>query len=60
MPRPMADPARETPAPQDIPLGQRLFDNLHLLLALGLAVMVVLYTGWGMWEALTLPKATLP
>ena len=21
---------------------------------------IVLYTGWGMWEILTLPKATLP
>lgn len=51
------------PAPQDIepiPLGQRLYDNVFLLLAVGLVVMFVLFTGWGMWEILTLPAGTLP
>ena len=43
-----------------IPLGQRLFDNVFLLLAAGLVVMFVLYTGWGLWEILSLPTATLP
>ena len=47
-------------APEAVPRGQRFFDNIHLLLALGILIMVVLYTGWGMWEILTLPKATLP
>jgi len=56
----MHDPARDEPAPDAIPAGQRFFDNIHLLLVLGIVVMVVLYTGWGMWEVLTLPKATLP
>jgi hypothetical protein len=56
----MPDPVREAPVPEPIPLGQRFFDNIHLLLVLGIVVMAVLYTGWGMWEALTLPKATLP
>jgi hypothetical protein len=46
--------------PDDIPRGQRFFDNIFLLLGLGLLVMIVLYTGWGMWEILTLPPATLP
>ena len=51
------------PAPQDtepIPLGQRLYDNVFLLLAVGLGVMFVLFTGWGMGEILTLPAGTLP
>jgi hypothetical protein len=42
------------------PLGQRLFDNVFLLLALGMLVMFVVYTGWGMWEILSLPQGTLP
>lgn len=42
------------------PLMQRLFDNVFLLLALGLVVMFVVYTGWGTWEILTMPKGTLP
>ncbi len=45
---------------EPIPLGQRLFDNVFLLLGLGLLVMLVAFTGWGMWEILSLPPATLP
>jgi hypothetical protein len=51
--------APEAP-PGKIPLGQRLYDSPFLLLAVGLVVMVVLYTGWGLWEILSLPEATLP
>lgn len=43
-----------------VPLGQRLFDNPFLLLILGIVVMVLFYTGWGLWEVLSLPEATLP
>jgi hypothetical protein len=43
-----------------VPLGQRLFDNMYLLLALGLAVMFVVFTAWGMWEILSMPTGTLP
>lgn len=54
----------ETPdptAPQEpVPLMQRLFDNIWLLLVAGLVVMFVVYTGWGMWEILTMPQSTLP
>ena len=50
----------DAPDPQTIPLGQRLFDNVFLWLAAGLAVMLIVYTGWGLWEVLTLPQATLP
>lgn len=42
------------------PLGQRLFDNVFLLLAVGMLIMFVVYTGWGMWEILSMPQATLP
>jgi hypothetical protein len=50
----------EMPPPEAIPLGQRLFDNVFLLLGLGLLVMFVLYTGWGLWEILSLPSGRLP
>ena len=56
----MTDPATREGPPEPVPLGQRLFDNIFLLLGLGLLVVFVLYTGWGMWEILTLPPATLP
>ena len=49
-----------TAPPEPIPLGQRLFDNVFLLLALGLLIMFVLFTGWGMYEITSLPPATLP
>ena len=50
-------------APQDqekVPLGQRLMDNPFLLLVLGLVVMLVFYTGWGLWEIHSLTAAPLP
>ena len=47
-------------APEVPPLFQRLFDNMWLLLALGLIIMLVVYTGWGMWELLSMPAGTLP
>lgn len=51
----------DTPSPdENIPFGQRLFDNVFLLLAAGLFIMLVLYTGWGLWEILSLPEALLP
>ncbi|MGK7310789.1 MAG: hypothetical protein ACN0LA_00990 [Candidatus Longimicrobiales bacterium M2_2A_002] len=45
---------------EEIPLGQRLYDNWWLLLVAGLLVVGVTYVGWGLWEILTLPQATLP
>jgi hypothetical protein len=48
------------PDAERVPLGQRLFDNVYLLLALGVLVMLVVFTGWGMWEILSMPKDTLP
>ena len=46
--------------PERIPLAQRLLDNPFLLLALGLLVMFVFYTGWGLWEIMKLTPAPLP
>ena len=54
-----SDPVSE-PAPESVPLGQRLFDNWLLLLIAGIAIMVLIYTGWGVWEVLTIPPALLP
>jgi hypothetical protein len=51
--------ARETDA-QPMPLGQRLYDNWLLLMVAGIVIMAVIYTGWGLWEVLTLPAAELP
>lgn len=45
---------------EPVPLGQRLFDRPFLLLLAGLLVMFLFYTGWGLFEILTLPQATLP
>jgi len=46
--------------PRQIPFFQRLYDRPFLLLAIGFGVMVVLFTGWGLWEVMSLPTATLP
>jgi hypothetical protein len=55
------DPSPNAPnASERVPLGQRVFDNMYLLLALGLLVMLVVFTAWGLWEILAMPKGTLP
>jgi hypothetical protein len=57
----MSSPPPRSPAEQEeIPLGQRLFDNWVLLLVAGLVVMIVFYTAWGMWEVLSLTPSPLP
>jgi hypothetical protein len=45
---------------EQVPLGQRLFDNVFLLLGAGLLIMLLFYTGWGLWEITTLPAGDLP
>jgi hypothetical protein len=45
---------------QPVPLGQRLLDRPFVLLLAGLLVMFGFYTLWGLYEILSLPKATLP
>ncbi len=44
----------------EIPAMQRFFDRPFLLLALGMLVILVFYTGWGLYEIMTLPTSTLP
>jgi hypothetical protein len=45
---------------REVPLGQRLYDNWVLLLVAGILVVSITYVGWGLYEILTLPEATLP
>ncbi len=52
--------AKTNEPPEEIPLGQRLFDRPFLLLAACLVVMFVFYTGWGLWEMSSLTDAPLP
>lgn len=52
--------ATPLPPPPEIPLLQRLYDRPFLLLALGVIIVFVLFTGWGIWEVMSLPTATLP
>jgi hypothetical protein len=55
-----APPTRSPHDDAPVPLGQRLFDRPFLLLAVGLVVMLVFYTGWGLWEINSLGPAPLP
>jgi len=45
---------------EEIPLGQRLYDSPFLLLIAGILIMFICFTGWGLWEILSLPPAPLP
>jgi hypothetical protein len=40
-----------------VPLAQVFFDNMFLLLVLGLAVPIVFYTIWGLLEIASIPLA---
>ena len=54
------DTSPRAPRPDSpVPLGQRLFDNMFLLLAAGLLIMFLFYTGWGLWEITSLPTGAL-
>lgn len=48
------------PDPAAIPLGQRLCERPFLLLVVGIVIMAVFYTGWGLVEIATLTQAPLP
>jgi hypothetical protein len=43
-----------------IPLGQRLFDSHFLLLIACMVIMFGFFTGWGVWEIMSLEPAPLP
>lgn len=55
-------PGAESPPGRDepIPLGQRLYDNMFLLLVVGILIMIGVYTAWGLWEISVMPAGTLP
>lgn len=42
---------------EKVPLAQVFFDNIFLLLVLGLAVPIIFYTIWGLFEIATIPVA---
>lgn len=46
--------------PEKIPYMQKLLDSPWILLGLGMVVMFLFYTIWGMYEIMSLPQATLP
>lgn len=51
-------PASDTTS--EAPFLQRMYDRPFLLLAIGLVIMLGIYTFWGLWEIWKLPVATLP
>jgi len=51
----MSEPAR--PAPERVPLMQRILDNPFLLLFLGVTIPTVLYILWGVMEVASIPLA---
>lgn len=56
----MTDRDRASEDAREVPLGQRFYDSPFVLLALGLLVMLVSFTAWGLWEILSLTPAPLP
>lgn len=54
----------QAPAPaaqqQEIPGGQKFFDNWILLLVISVAITAVLYNAWGLIQVLTLPPSPIP
>ena len=49
--------SEEAPAPENVPLMQRVLDNPFLLLVLGIAVPAVFYIIWGIIEITQIPIA---
>lgn len=45
------------PEPEEIPVGQKYFDNMFLLLALSVIITAVVYNIWGLIETLGVPPA---
>lgn len=63
---PQAEPAGPDPEPrlgdegESAPWGQRFLERPFLLLILGILIMAVFYTGWGLYEIASLTPAPLP
>ncbi len=49
----MHDEDREN---EPIPAGQRFYDNILLLLILGIVVPTLIYTAWGLYQIMNVPK----
>lgn len=45
---------------EPVPFGQRVFDNVYLLLVIGVLIMLGVFTAWGLYEILSMPQGTLP
>ena len=43
---------------ENVPAGQKFYNNLILLFLLSNIIMLISYTGWGLYEIITQP--TLP
>lgn len=56
----MDEPRAGPGSPPDAPLLQRLYDRPFLLLVVGMVIMLIVYTFWGLWEIMSLPQAPLP
>ncbi len=56
----MPDPSPAPPPNETPPFWQRVFDNVFLLLVLGVVIMLIVYTGWGTLELINMPQGTLP
>ncbi len=56
----MAEEPQQETAPQEerVPVGQIIFDDVFLLLMLGLVVPTLLYLVWGLWETSVIPVFT--
>jgi hypothetical protein len=51
------EPKDKRGSEEKVPLAQVFFDNIFLLLILGLLVPVVFYTIWGLLEIASIPLA---
>jgi len=40
---------------QDMPMGKKLYDNVWLLLAIGIVLPTLIFTVWGLIEIVNLP-----
>lgn len=54
------DDHRDGTDDERVPALQRLCERPFVLLLLGLLVMIVFYTAWGLYEITTLPPSALP
>ena len=52
----MSEQLKPTPEePERVPTGQIIFDDVFLLLALGLVVPTLFYIVWGLWYTSVIP-----